>query len=74
MQVRANVGIYQRLIWKKSGPPFVKNLVPFTEVGFVPILVEMGSVVLNKKLSLYFHHLSSITPNERGQSPPFENS
>ena len=55
-------------------PVWRYNVAQFLPIhnSVVPILVEIGSVVLNQKLSLYFHHLSSIPPSEKGQSPSFE--
>ena len=42
-------------LWKGLGPSFEQTLIPFTQGCFVPGLVEIGPVVLKKKISKYFH-------------------
>ena len=48
---------------------FEQNWIPFTQGCFVPSLVEIGSVVLEKKISListmYFHYFVIISPWKR---------
>ena len=36
--------------WKRAGPSFEQTWIPFTQGCFVPSLVEIGSVVLQKKI------------------------
>ena len=39
--------------WKKAGPSFEQTWIPFTQGCFVPSLVEIGPVVLEKKMKLW---------------------
>ena len=54
---------------KRWGPLFEQSWIPFTQGCFVPSLVEIGSVILEKKifliLSLYFHYFVIISPWKR---------
>ena len=54
------------LPWKKGGPLFEQNWIPFAQGCFVPSLVEIGLLVLEKKifwiLSMYFHYFLIISP------------
>ena len=36
--------------WKRAGPSFEQNWIPFTQGCFLPSLVEIGSVVLEEKM------------------------
>ena len=38
-------------LWRGQGPSFEQNWIPFTEECFVPSLVKIGLVVLEKKIS-----------------------
>ena len=55
--------------WKRVGPSFEQSWIPFTQGCFVPSLVEIGSVILEKKLflilSMYFRYFVIISPWER---------
>ena len=39
--------------WKRAGPFIWTNLIPFTQECFVPSLVEIGPVVLEKKMKMW---------------------
>ena len=45
---------------KGQDPSFERNLIPLTQGCSVPNLVEIGPVVLEKKLSMYFHYVAII--------------
>ena len=51
---------------KRAGPFIWKTWIPFTQGCFVPSLVEIGPVVLEKKIltfsSMYFHYFIIISP------------
>ena len=57
---------------KERGPSFEQTWITFTQVCFVPSLVEIGSVVLEKKTflisSMYFHYVIIISPLGRAWS------
>ena len=39
--------------WKRTGPSFEQTWIPFTQGYFVPSLVEIGPVVLEKKMKMW---------------------
>ena len=55
--------------WKRAGPINWSTWIPFTQGCFVPSLVEIGSVVLEKKIfnisSMYFHYFVIISSWKR---------
>ena len=55
--------------WKRVGPSFVWNWIPFSQGGFVPSLIEVGLVVLENKIFKYRQSILAIWLS----SPPLEN-
>ena len=57
------------------GPSFEQNLIPFTQEYIVPSLVEIGPVVLEKKI-FKVHQcifaISLLSPVGKGHGPSFE--
>ena len=49
--------------WKRAGPFIWKTWIPFTQGCFVPSLVEIGSVVLEKKIFYNFVNVFSLFRN-----------
>ena len=62
-------------LWKGSGPSFEQTWISFTQECFVPSLVVIEPVVLEKKISK-FHHVFSpfciYLPFGKGRGPSFE--
>ena len=56
--------------WKRVGPSFVWNWIPFSQGGFVPSLIEVGLVVLENKI---FKYRQSILAIWLSSPPPLEN-
>ena len=46
--------------WKRVGPSFVWNWIPFSQGGFVPSLIEVGLVVLENKIFKYRQSILAI--------------
>ena len=53
--------------WKKQGPLFEQTWIPYTQECFVPSLVKIGPVVL-EKMSIYFYYFPIICPLGRAWS------
>ena len=49
-------------LWGFIGSSFEETLIPFIQGSFLPSLVEIGSVVLEKKI-FKFHHVFSLSHN-----------
>ena len=61
--------------WKKEGPSFEQTWIPFTQGYFVPSLVKIGPVVLEKKIfkSCQFIFINSqLSPLGKGRGSLFE--
>ena len=57
-------------LWEGFGPSFEQTLIPFTRGYFVPNLVKIGPLVLEKKiLKIYFYYFTIISP--LGRTWPF---
>ena len=60
---------------KEQGPSFEQTWIPFTQGCFVPSLVEIGSVVLERKffkICQCIFAISQLSPLGKGQGPSFE--
>ena len=58
-----------------GGPSFEQTWIPFTQGCFVPTLVEIGPVVLEKKTFKYFQHIftfSLLSSLGKGRGTSFE--
>ena len=53
-------------LWRGPGPLFEQFRIPFTQEWFMPSLIEVGQLVLEKKIlkkiSLYFYSFVIISP------------
>ena len=55
--------------WERRGPSFEQTLIPFTQGCFVPSLVKIGPMVLEKKISKFANVFSlyrNYLPLEKG--------
>ena len=63
----------EKTLWEFIGSSFEQTWIPFTQGCFVPKLVEIGPVVLEKNIlkfcKVYFHYFIIISPWKR--SMPF---
>jgi hypothetical protein len=62
-------------LWRGSGPLFAQFRIPFTQGWFMPSLIEIGQLVLEKKIFKNFQCIFTLlwlSPLGEGQSPSFE--
>ena len=59
----------EKTLWEFIGSSFEQTWIPFTQGSFVPRLVEIGPVILEKNilkfLKVYFHYFIIISPWKR---------
>ena len=61
----------EKTLWEFIGSSFEQTWIPFTQGCFVPRLVEIGPVVLEKKI-LHIFTISKLSPLGKGQGLSFE--
>ena len=63
-------------LWELNGSSFEQTWILFTQGCFVPSWVEIGPVVLEKRIlfisSMYFRYFCNYLPLEKGKGPSFE--
>ena len=57
---------------KRRGPSFEQTWIPFTQGCFVPSLVEIGSVVLEKKMKMWKAYDDDDNDDNDGQRTNFD--
>ena len=61
--------------WKRAGPSFEQTWIPISQGCFVPSLVEIGPVVLEKKIfkiGQCIFAISFLSPLRKGRGPSLE--